>query len=113
VSKKDKIFTLGEFDKATLARFQDGVLQGMFECHDVTSTAILRLRQSLDDVWAIEYGGVVTPDKKVYLEKLTFAIETLAALEEMFQGSYDTKFELLMKNAEPEDYEEDWHGSPT
>jgi hypothetical protein len=99
----DKIYSLEDVDQMTMAQFQDGQRKGMYQCHDITNDSIERLRRSLEDVWAIEYSGVITPEKKARVEEITFAINTLTTLDDMFQGKYDTELDLLNKES-GEDY---------
>ena len=85
---------------------QDARNRGMAEAHDAYSNSISRLRHSLEDVWAIEYSGVITPEKKARIAELTFAIDTLTTLDEIFQGEYDEKLDKLDSEIEHgEDYE--------
>ena len=93
----DKIYSLEEVDEMTLAQFQAGKLEGMYTCHEAVSDSIARLRQSLEDVWAIEYTEVITSDKNARIAELTFAINTLTTLHDMFQGEYDTRLNKLNK----------------
>ena len=93
----DKIYSLEDVDQMTLTQYVEGQRKGMYQCHDAISDTIERLRQSLEDVWAIEYSGVITSDKKTRVEEITFAINTLITLEDMFQGEYDTKLDKLKK----------------
>jgi hypothetical protein len=79
--------------------YNDFILEGMFICHKVTSKEISRLRQSLNDVWSIHYHDLITPEKKEMADKITFALDTLAVLEDMFQDSYFEKLDKL-KSAE-------------
>jgi hypothetical protein len=94
-SANKKIYSLDEMDEVTLERFQSGTLQGMYTCHKVISDTLERLKLSLEDVWAIEYSGVITPAKEAYANKLSFAIDALTTLEDSFQGAYDTKLSEL------------------
>lgn len=98
-----KVYSLVEVEQMTASRFEEGQRQGMYKCHDAFSDTLARLRQSLEDVWAIEYTGVITSDKKARVAELTFAINTLATLDDMFQGEYDTKLDKLNKDV-GEDY---------
>jgi hypothetical protein len=107
-----KTYTPEEFNKATLAKFRGGNMQGMFECHAIFSESLSRLRQSLDDVWSIEYNGKITPSKQAYMDKLSFAVDTLGSLEELFQDEYFRKLDELKAEEEAE-YEEEYHGNPT
>jgi hypothetical protein len=109
----DKIYSLDEMDEATLERFQSGTLQGMYECHEVVTSEIARLRCSLEDVWSIEYSGAITPDKQARVDKLTFAVDTLVTLQDMVQGAYDTKLDALKREVSYSDYEEYHYGNPT
>ena len=93
----DKIYNLEDVDQITLTQYFEGQRKGMYQCHEAFSDTIERLRQSLEDVWAIEYSGVITSDKKARVEEITFAINTLTTLEDMFQGEYDTKLDKLNK----------------
>ena len=93
----EKMFTLEDVDQMTLTQYLEGQRKGMYQCHEAFSDTIERLRQSLEDVWAIEYLGVITSDKKARVEEITFAINTLTTLEDMFQGEYDTKLDKLNK----------------
>lgn len=99
----DKIFSLDEMDEATLAQFNNGRLQGMYKCHEVFSDSVARLKQSLEDIWAIEYNGIVTPEKQAHVDKLTFAINTLITLDDMFQDEYDTQLSKLKRDTEEDD----------
>jgi hypothetical protein len=96
----DKIYSLDEVDKMTLAQYQAGKLDGMYKCHDAASDSIHKLRRSLEDVWAIEYSGVITPEKKARVAELTFAINTLTTLDDMFQSEYDTRLDKLNRETE-------------
>lgn len=96
----DKIYSLEDLDETTLAQFQAGKLEGMYECHDVISKEISRLRQSLNDVWAITYNDLITPEKKELANKIVFAQDTLAVLDDMFQDSYFEKLDSLKSDAE-------------
>lgn len=73
---------------------------GMYECHDITYKTIRRLQQSLDDMWAITAAGVgfMSPDKKAQEEKIRFASDTLATLEDMFADAYDTRLDEMKAN---------------
>jgi len=94
----EKIYSLEDVDEIALTQFQSGQHNGMYQCHGIVGDTIERLRQSLEDVWAIEYSGVITSDKKARVEEITFAINTLTTLDDMFQGEYDTKLNLLNSN---------------
>ena len=87
----------------------EGKNEGMYACHDVTVSAIKRLRRSLEDVWSIEYSGVITPQKQVQADKILFAIDTLATLDDIFADEYDTKLAELRSGkrngTEEEDFE--------
>ena len=96
----DKIYSLEEVDEMTLAQYQAGKLDGMYKCHEVIGKEISRLRQSLDDVWAITYHDIITPEKKELADKIVFAQDTLAVLNDMFQGSYFEKLDILKTEAE-------------
>jgi len=98
----DKIYNLEEVDEMTVAQFQDGQRSGMYRCHAVISNEISRLRQSLDDVWSITYHDVITPEKKELADKIVFAQDTLAVLEDMFQGSYFENLDNLNKEIKHE-----------
>jgi hypothetical protein len=95
----EKMFTLEDVDQMTITQFIEGQRRGMYQCHGVFSDSIARLRQSLDDVWAIEYTGVITSDKEARASELTFAINTLTTLHDMFQGEYDTRIDKLNKES--------------
>lgn len=98
-----KVYSLEEVEQMTASSFLDGQRKGMFKCHDAFSDTLVRLRQSLEDVWAIEYSGVITAEKKARVAELTFAIDTLVTLDDMFQGEYDTKLDKLNREL-GEDY---------
>jgi hypothetical protein len=98
----EKMFTLEDVDQMTMAQFQDGQRSGMYRCHAVVSNEISRLRQSLGDVWAIHYHDLITPEKKEMADKITFAVDTLAILEDMFQGSYFENLDNLNKESKHE-----------
>lgn len=91
----DKVYSLEEVDETTLAQFRAGKLEGMYECHNVVSKEISQLRQSLNDVWAITYQDLITPEKKELADKIVFAQDTLAVLDDMFQDSYFEKLDGL------------------
>lgn len=91
----EKLYTLDEVDELTLKQFQEGQLQGMYKCHDAFSDSLVRLRQSLEDVWAIEYTGSITTAKQARVDTLAFAINTLSTLEDMFQDEYDAKLDKM------------------
>jgi hypothetical protein len=113
MSKKDKKKPSEHEEEFDNSSFDVGVLHGMYECHNITSDAISRLRKSLEDVWTIEWNGTVTPEKKAYMEKLNFALDTLTAFADIFQDDYDVKLDKLKAKAEPEYYEEEYYGNPT
>lgn len=96
----DNIYSLEEVDEMTRAQFQAGKLEGMYKCHKVVSKEFSRLRQSLDDVWAITYHDIITPEKKELADKIVFAQDTLAVLNDMFQDSYFEKLDSLKSEAE-------------
>jgi hypothetical protein len=96
----EKIFTLEDVDQMTMAQFQDGQRSGMYRCHAVVSNEISRLRQSLNDVWSITYHDLITPEKKELADKIVFAQDTLAVLEDMFQGSYFENLDRLKSETE-------------
>jgi hypothetical protein len=108
-SKKD-FKEEGEFNNSS---YDIGVLHGMYSCHNITADAISRLRKSLEDVWTIEWTGTVTPEKKAYMEKLNFALDTLTALADIFQDDYDVEIDKLKAKTEPEYYEQEYYGNPT
>jgi len=87
--------SLDEYDEVTHKQFYSGKFHGMYKCNDITLDTIARLKQSLEDVWAVEYTGVITDQKKAQAEKLTFAINTLVTLEDMFLGEYDSKLSAM------------------
>ena len=89
-----------DFDNSS---FNLGVLRGMYTCHDITHEAITRLRKSLEDVWSIEWNGTITPEKKAYIDKLNFAIDTLVTANELFQDEYDVKIDELKARTESEE----------
>jgi len=91
----EKMYSLDEFDEATLAQFNEGTLHGMYQCHEIISDTLTRFKQSLDDVWAITYQGLITPEKKELTDKIVFAQDTLAVLEDMFQDFYFEKLDSL------------------
>ena len=95
----EKMFTLEDVDQMTATQFTEGHRRGMYECHEAVSDSIARLRQSLEDVWAIEYTEVITSDKNARIAELTFAINTLTTLHDMFQGEYDTRLNKLNKES--------------
>jgi hypothetical protein len=99
----EKMFTLKDVDQMTSTQFIAGQRKGMYQCHDIVNDSIERLRRSLEDVWAIEYSGVITPEKKARVEEITFAINTLTTLDDMFQGEYDTRLDKLNEDI-GEDY---------
>lgn len=87
--------------------FHEGQLQGYYECHDLTTEVIGKLRRSLEEVWSIELESpnlkteVSTPDK------LMFAINTLVHLEELFQDKYDIGLQIITSHIESlEDYDD-------
>jgi hypothetical protein len=96
----EKMFTLEDVDQMTMAQFQDGQRSGMYRCHAVVSNEISRLRQSLNDVWSITYHDLITPEKKELADKIVFAQDTLAVLEDMFQGSYFENLDSLKGETE-------------
>ena len=96
----DKIYSLEEVEQITALTLLDGKRRGMYKCHDAFSNSVARLRQSLEDVWAIEYSGVITAEKKARVAELIFAIDTLATLDDMFQGEYDEKLDKLNSEIE-------------
>lgn len=98
----NKIYNLEEFDEMTAEQFYAGKREGMYRCHDVFSDSIERLRRSLEDVWAIEYTGIITSDKKARVAELTFAIDTLTTFHDMFQGEYDETLSKLEQEVEHE-----------
>lgn len=95
----DTVYSIDDVDQMALAQFQNGQRSGMYKCHDIVSDSIERLRRSLEDVWAIEYSGVITPEKKARAAELTFAIDTLTIFDDMFQAEYDTGLSKLDKEA--------------
>ena len=80
--------------------FHEGQLQGYYECHDLTTEVITKLRRSLEEVWSIEQGDVYPVKTNSYQEKLNFAINTLAHLEEVFQDKYDIGLEIIKSHIE-------------
>ena len=100
----DKIYSLEEVEETTLTKFQEGQRQGMYKSHKVFSDTLVRLRQSLEDVWAIEFSGVITDTKRAQVDKMLFAVDTLTALDDMFQEAYDDKLSAI--TAEDEDWGE-------
>jgi hypothetical protein len=96
----DKIYSLEEVDEMTLVQYQAGKLDGMYKCHEVISREISRLRQSLDDVWSITYHDLITPEKKELADKIVFAQDTLAVLDDMFQDSYFESLDSLKSETE-------------
>lgn len=108
----DKVYSLEELDEATLARFNNGVRSGMSRCFMTVYDEVVRLRRSLEDVWAIEYNGVITPEKKAQSEKMSFAVNTLVSLQDMLQDAYDTEIEKI-RNGVPSEYEDDFWNEAT
>jgi hypothetical protein len=100
----DKVYSLEEVEEMTLTQFREGQRNGMYQCHDTVNNTIRRLRQSLEDVWAIEFSGAITDTKRAQVDKMLFALDTLTTLDDMFQGAYDDK--LFAINAEDEDWGE-------
>lgn len=96
----DITMSLDEFDAATLKQFYSGRLNGMYKCHDVFTDTLARLKQSLEDVWAIEQTGIIYEKDKIRLEKMEFAVNTLVTLEDMFFGEYDSRLEVMKGEAE-------------
>jgi hypothetical protein len=111
VSKKDKSAkkTFASEEEFNDASFDIGVLRGMYICYDIAHEEIQRLRKSLEDVWAIEYSGVITPAKQAHIDKLIFAVDTLTTLDDMLEGSYFTKLDSLREKSG----EDEWHGNPS
>ena len=80
--------------------FHEGQLDGYYECYDLATEVIRKLRNSLEEVWTIEMEHP-NPKKEVNTtEKLTFAINTLVHLEEMFQDKYDIGLEIIKSHIE-------------
>lgn len=104
----ERTYSLDEFDAATLAQFQNGTLRGYSDAHILIDATLRRLRQSLEDVWAIEYEGPITPKKNETADKLTFAISTLETARDMIADAIDhTISELRADGADITDDEED------
>lgn len=80
--------------------FYDGQLDGFYECHDITTEVIRKLRNSLEEVWSIEQCDVYAVKNNSYQEKLNFAINTLVHLEEMFQDKYDSGLGIIKSHIE-------------
>jgi hypothetical protein len=74
--------------------FQEGRLEGMYKCFDITSDTIDTLRRSLENVWLIEQEDSSYPPKQNdQVAKLLFAINTLEVLVEIFQNNYNAKLD--------------------
>jgi hypothetical protein len=58
---------------------------GFYQMYEITDKAIKSLRNSLDDVWAIEHGDIYPVKASALAEKLEFAIKTLEHLEEIIE----------------------------
>jgi hypothetical protein len=98
------LYSLKEVEEMTLTKFQEGQRQGMYKSYKVFSDTLVRLRQSLEDVWAIEFSGVITDTKRAQVDKMLFAVDTLTTLDDMFQEAYDDKLSAI--TAEDEDWGE-------
>ena len=81
--------------------FHEGQLDGYYECYDLATEVIRKLRNSLEEVWSIEQEDSSYPPKQNdQVTKLMFAINTLVHLEEMFQDKYDIGLEIIKSHIE-------------
>ena len=71
--------------------YTESKLSGMFEIYDVFDSVLVKLKDSLDNVWMIheQADWYVGDSNKQDKEKLVFAINTLLVLRQSFQGKYD------------------------
>lgn len=71
--------------------YTESKLNGMFEVYDVFDSILVKLKDSLDNVWMIHdkadwYADSSSEEDK---EKLVFAVNTLIVLRQAFQDRYD------------------------
>jgi hypothetical protein len=71
---------------------KEAKLEGFYESYDVFHHAIDRLKTSLNDYAAIEYQDFYP---KKHNDKVAFAHNTLAVLEELFMDAYNQKIDPL------------------
>jgi hypothetical protein len=104
MSKEEKLYTLDEFDRATLAQFQSGVAAGILRSSEVTAKTIHRFKTSMSDVWEIYNQGFITPEKKVVINQMVFAIDLLETLSDVLFELLDEEI-VSSQNLEQEDDE--------
>lgn len=98
-----KTYTLDEYDEATLARYNDGVREGMAIANDIFYDQLGRLKQSIDDVMCIlmEEAFESSNNKKTVAELQT-AWHAMSVLADRFQDAFFEKIDSLK---EPEVYD--------
>ena len=80
-----------EFDEADFAKFNAGVLKGMYLLDAAYHQELRRLMQSFGDVWASYYQGKITPERQRVSEQKSLVVSALETLEDMLAEKYDTE----------------------
>jgi hypothetical protein len=83
--KEPKVFTLKQLSDQSYEAYWEG----MADCHNITMTAMERLRNSLEDTQAVYYIGDVIGERTKRMEELQLAQDTVTMLMDMFQEKYD------------------------
>ena len=88
---EERFFTLDEFDEATLAQFNAGVVKGMYLLDSAYHKELRRLMQSFGDVWASYYQGTITPERQKISDQMSLVVNALETLEDMLAETYETE----------------------
>ena len=93
---EERLFTLDEFDEATLAQFNAGVVKGMYLLDAAYHKDLRRLMQSFGDVWASYHLGTITPERQKISDQMSLVVNALETLEDMLAETYETERDAYM-----------------
>jgi hypothetical protein len=73
-------------------KYLEGKLEGMFSTYEAFDVVMVKLRNSIDNVWMIhDQDDFVSKSAQEHKDKLMFAHNALSVLGEMFNDEYDSR----------------------
>jgi aromatic ring-opening dioxygenase catalytic subunit (LigB family) len=76
--------------------YLEGKLSGMFNAYEAFDVVMIKLKNSIDNVWMIhDQEDFTSKSAQEHKEKLMFAHGALSVLMEMFNDEYDSRLEEI------------------
>jgi hypothetical protein len=94
-----KKFTEEEVTAIENSAYNQGILTGFYQMHDLISESITTVQNALNEVWSIESLG--TKSARERCEQLEFATNAVIHLSDVFEANYYMKLSKVQDQQGP------------